>query len=187
MGREYVAHLRKMATDHLDDLGIPHHAVEADDTQTLDTQDHLERLQEAGFVYMQGGSSRFIVETLRGSRFLSEAARLRVPWVATSGATMAAGVRSVDPTVSPMWTGDGLALRALTFAAHWDTFDQRFPGFAQAYAEEAAGHPLVALDEETAIVHNGGDWTVFGERKVHVRGNGEWHTYEEGERLELPS
>ena len=186
MGREYVAQLRQLAVAHLEALGLPFVALDAEDRDHLDDHRHVRLLDGAGFVYLQGGSPGYLAATLRGSAFLDEARRSGVPWAVTSGGTMAAGRRYVDTTVAPMATGEGLGLRPHTFAAHWDTFEDRFPGYRQAYEAAAGDGVLVAVDEDAAVVHDGRGWTVHGNGHVHVHvraGGGAWSRFVAGEAL----
>lgn len=186
MGEEFVPQLRKMATDHLEGIGIEHNALLASTAEELDEHDHLAQLAVAGFVYMQGGSARYIVDTLLASRFFTEALRLGVPWVATSGGTMAAGDHAPDTSMSPVAFGPGLAMRpGVTFAAHWDTFPERFNGFREGYEQQTEDSALVALDEDTAVVDSGGQWTVFGRSAVHLRQNGAWESFTAGQTFSL--
>ena len=186
MGEEFIPQLRKMATDHLDAIGLNHIAVLASEVRELDRPDNLIHLDDAGFVYMQGGSARYIADTLSASHFFAEAVRLGVPWVGTSGATMAAGDHALDTSVSPVAFGPGLAIRpGTTFAAHWDTFPERFEGFREGYEQLTQDSALIALDEDTAVVDGGGEWTVFGNSAVHLRRNGAWQSFTAGQRFHL--
>lgn len=186
MGEEFVPQLRKMATDHLDAVGIDYVAVLASASKELDQADHLSLLADAGFVYMQGGSASYIAGTLLASRFFAEAIRLDVPWVGTSGGTMAAGDHAPDTSVSPVQFGPGLAMRpGVTFAAHWDTFPERFEGFREGYEKLTQDSVLVAIDEDTAVVDRGGEWTVFGTSAVHLRRSGAWQSFTAGQSLYL--
>src|SRR5207248_3215621 len=136
MGADMVATLRAAAVAHLTSNGVDHVVVDAIDEVGLDTDHYIRLLPDAGFVYVQGGNPRYLVDNLASTRFLAEAQRLDVPWVGTSGSAMAAGDRAPDMAPGAPWV-DGLSFRPGTnFAAHWDTYEERRPGFHDAYVAE---------------------------------------------------
>jgi cyanophycinase-like exopeptidase len=186
MGPDMVATLRAAAVEHLNTNGIEHVIVDSMDRDGLDSDENIGRLTQAGFLYVQGGNPRYLVDHLANTRFLAEAQRLDVPWVGTSGSAMAAGDRAPDLAPGAPWV-DGLKFRPGTnFAAHWDTYEDRRPGFHQAYITETGDEKqLIALDEETAILSMGKRWHVFGERSVHVLAGGDWSTYRAGDSFSV--
>ncbi len=57
----------------------------------------------------------------------------------------------------------------MLFAPHWDIVDSWVPG-ARGFIEAAtpSGGVLVALDEDTAMLGDGTNWSVQGRQGVHV-------------------
>jgi hypothetical protein len=82
----------------------------------------------------------------------------------------------------------GLGLvRDTLFAPHWDIVDTWLPGARAAITAAAPpGGILVGLDEQTAMVGDGGSWTVHGAAGIHVLRDGEWTSFTEPTRFELP-
>ena len=90
------------------------------------------------------------------------------------------GEMAPDPTGSVLerqksWYVSGLRLLpGLAFGPHWDMLDEWEPGVREFIINTTpADQRLVAMDEDTAIVGDGTDWTVLGLGEVRVFQGGE--------------
>jgi cyanophycinase-like exopeptidase len=73
------------------------------------------------------------------------------------------------------------------FAPHWDIVETWIPG-AHAFIASATpnGGTLVAIDEQTAIVGDGTQWSTHGVGGVYLHRDGAWVAeYRTGDRWEL--
>jgi hypothetical protein len=82
----------------------------------------------------------------------------------------------------------GLGLvRGALFGPHWDMIDTWVPGATEfIVASVTDGHVFVGIDEETAMLGDGGRWHVRGRGRVHVRRDGTFTSFGEGDRFDLP-
>jgi cyanophycinase len=126
---------------------------------------------DAGLVYLSGGSPTLLARTLRGT---AVAAAIEAAWRA--GAALAgcsAGAMALTawvpslrrPGTEPQ---EGLGLvPQLRVIPHFDRFERWMPDLVGRYLARAPeGTEVVGIDEETALVWDGGRWTVHGQRQV---------------------
>ena len=67
------------------------------------------------------------------------------------------------------------------FGPHWDALDGYVPGLSDFIVSSVPhGDTLFAIDERTAAVGDGSDWSVVGVAGVHVYRDGEWAHHASG-------
>ncbi|HUF59397.1 MAG TPA: Type 1 glutamine amidotransferase-like domain-containing protein [Actinomycetota bacterium] len=152
----------------------------------------LARLDGASAVYFSGGNPAYLSATLAETDFLDALLKQLDRGMAYAGCS--AGVACLneitfdsDTTeMGEVWKpGLDLVPRSL-FAPHWDIVDTWIPGARDFIIGSVPdGYTFVGLDEDTAMVGDGATWEVLGKSGIHVRTNGTWSTYRDGERFDL--
>ena len=181
-------------------LGLAHfsrldiHAEVLDLQSREDTNDPrlLARLDGASAVYFSGGNPAYLSATLAETDFLDALLKQLNRGMAYAGCS--AGVACLneitfdsDTTeMGEVWKpGLDLVPRSL-FAPHWDIVDTWIPGACDFIIGSVPdGYTFVGLDEDTAMVGDGATWKVLGKSGIHVRTNGTWSTFRDGERFDL--
>jgi cyanophycinase len=151
-------------------------------------------VDRAAMVFFSGGNPAYLAKVLAGSP-VWQRMRDRIADGSLAYGGCSAGVACLsDPTFDSdaddpahVWApGLGYFPRIL-FAPHWDIVETWIPG-AQAFitaATPAAG-TLVAIDERTALVGDGGRWSTHGAGAVYVHHEGQWvGKYRAGDSWEL--
>ena len=136
----------------------------------------LEPLERASLVYFSGGNPWFLAEALRDTPAWSTIARRLDRGLAFAGCS--AGVAflaettfdSAEEDVAHVFKpGIGYACPGVVFGPHWDRVDTWMPGARDAIAATVPpGGILVGIEEDTALVGDGQEWSVVGRHDVHV-------------------
>lgn len=174
-------------------LGIPAEVLPMKTREDAERAELVERIREASVVYFSGGNPYHLASVLRGSAFCRAMVDRLEDGLGFVGCS--AGVACLtevtydtagDLLSREVWKPGLSYVRRLLFAPHWDTVEQWFPG-AQAFivASLEPGQTLVAIDEDTAMVGDGGRWDVLGRAAVHVHRDGAWVDHHAGEGFEL--
>jgi cyanophycinase len=152
-------------------------------------------LEDAAVVFFSGGNPAYLASVLTGSPFWQRVQE-RVADGSLAYAGCSAGVACLsDPTfdsatddVERVWAPGLGYFPSILFGPHWDIVDTWIPG-ARAFIASAtpAGGHLIAIDEETALVGDGTEWTVWGKGGVYLHHDGEWvGEYRSGQSFTLP-
>jgi len=147
------------------------------------------RLRGASVTFFSGGNPAYLAETLIGTPAWSEILDGLERGMAYAGCS--AGVASLgegapdssqrDPAKGIMRPGLQL-FPATYFMPHWDALNTYIPGLRELLrAAVPAGRHIVTIDENTAIVGDGADWTVIGAGTVGVVDGDAQRTYTAGE------
>jgi cyanophycinase len=153
----------------------------------------LEPLERGSLVYFSGGNPWYLAETLRETPAWSTIAGRIEHGLAlagcSAGVTFLADVTfdsSEDQPDRVFKPGVGYALPGVVFGPHWNRVDAWLPGARDAIAATVpAGGVLVAIEEDTALVGDGSDWSVVGRRDVHVLRDGTWRRAGAGDLLDV--
>lgn len=179
---------------HFRQLGVE---VEVLDVRTRDDADRVHavgQVQDASLVYFSGGNPAYLARTLAGSALwdaIGEHMRRGMVYAGCSAGMACLGRHAPDSDVedftSALWQpGLGLFPRAW-LGPHWDALDRFAPGLvAHIEATVPDGEALLGVDEYTAVVGDGTDWTVTGVGGAHARVDGVWHHYQAGDLFHLP-
>jgi cyanophycinase len=178
---------------HYAGLGVRAEVLPMKTREDAERADLVERVREASVVYFSGGNPYHLATVLRGSAFCRAMVDRLEDGLGFVGCS--AGVACLtevtydtagDLLSKDVWKPGLSYVRRLLFAPHWDTVERWFPG-AQAFivASLEAGQTLVAIDEDTAMVGDGGHWEVLGRAAVHLHRDGAWVDHHAGDGFEL--
>ena len=153
------------------------------------------QVDEAAMVFFSGGNPAYLAKVLIGTP-VWQRIRERIGDGSLAYGGCSAGVACLsDPTfdsdsedADTVWAPGLGYFPAILFAPHWDIVETWIPG-AHAFITAATpvGGMLVAIDEQTAIVGDGSQWSAHGVGGVYVHHEGNWVAeYRAGDRWELP-
>ncbi len=143
------------------------------DRADADSADLAALVEGAGLIYLSGGNPPYLARTLRGSavwRAIVDAWEAGAALAGCSAGAMALtgwvpDIREASADVDP---GLGV-VPEFRVIPHFDKLLQWMPDLVDRFLEtSAAGVTLVGIDEETALIGEGGVWTVYGEQAVWV-------------------
>jgi cyanophycinase len=154
------------------------------DRASADQPELARELESAGFVFMLGGFTRYLAETLADSRVL-EAMRIAHRAGAVIGGSSAGAMVLCEHYFDQE---SGQALPGLNFLPnccvlpHHDRFGKNW---APALERMLPGVPLLGIDEETGLLTDGpaGAWTVYGKGTVTLYGPHGRSIFHHGQRL----
>jgi cyanophycinase len=144
-------------------------------------------LEAAGVVFMLGGFTRHLAETLEGSpawEAIKSAHRAGAVVGGSSAGAMVLCEFYFDPASGKVLPGLNL-LPHICVLPHHDTFGQEW---APRLAPLLPGSLLVGIDEETGLLNDGphGQWTVYGRGAVTLYKPDGRAVFHHGQRLGLP-
>jgi cyanophycinase len=180
--------------EHYRSLGVPVAFLELRTREDADDERFVRALDDASFVFFSGGNPARLAGALVGSAFwaaLQDRMRDGLPYAGCSAGVAVLTERTFDSEVGifgdEVWAAGLGFVRGAVFGPHWDMVDRWFPGATDfIVASVREGEVFVGLDEDTAIVGDGTTWSVLGRQKIHVRRDGEWTSYADGDTFELP-
>lgn len=179
----------RMGLEHYARLGADAQVVPLKNREDAERTDLASRLDEAGAVFFSGGNPGSLAATLAGTRFWRTLAANLAGGLAYGGCS--AGVAALGERAAwrlhrhTFWPGLAV-FPGTNLAPHWDAVDAYIPGLAKVLVAKL-GPPfrLVAIDERTAMVGDGGRWSVLGEGGVHVLEGGRWEDHAAGTSFDL--
>jgi cyanophycinase len=179
---------------HFEAQGVRAEVLPLKTRADAEREDVAARLAKASLVYVSGGNPAYLARTLTGTRFWRElVAELRrgLAYAGCSAGVACLTEDTFDTVVTELgpdlWK-PGLGLvRDVLFGPHWDIVDSWIPGARDfIIGSVPPGRAFVGLDEETAMVGDGREWSVLGRGAVHVLADGAWRSFRAGETLPLP-
>lgn len=179
--------------EHFASLGLEAEVLPVRTRDDADRPDLAATLEDASVVYLSGGNPAHLSEVLRGTAVW--AALLRGLDRGMGYAGCSAGVACLTETTYDSDSDDfeaifrpGLGIvRDALFGPHWNMIDTWVPGATEFIVSSVGdGHVFVGIDEDTAMLGDGERWQVRGRGRVHVRVDGSFVRYGEGESFELP-
>jgi cyanophycinase len=160
-----------MGLEHYEELGIPADVVPLKTRDDVEREDLIRMLDSASVVFFSGGNPAYLASVLIGSSFW-EAVLSRMDggmgYGGCSGGVACLGEVAIDSSVtdfgsSELWKPGLRLFPNVWFGPHWDALDRYVPGLqAQFVAAVPAGARLLAIDERTAVVGDGKEWSVMG-------------------------
>ncbi len=147
------------------------------------------KVADAAIVFFSGGNPAHLSATLTGTPFWTAVLRGLDRGLAYAGCSagiaclgdVAPDSTSNDPTSAHFWR-PALGLFPKTyFGPHWDALDVYIPGLrAMIVGSVPSDCRLLAIDENTAVVGDGKEWTVLGAGRAALLEDGEWGEYPSG-------
>jgi cyanophycinase len=180
---------------HYGRLGVDAEVVPIKTREDADDPANVARLERASAVYFSGGNPYHLATVLQGSAFCREmysSMDRGLAYVGCSAGVACLTETTYDTAVEDLTTGEiwkpGLGyVHRMLFAPHWDIVDDWFPGAREYIAASLEpGQTLVAIDEGTAMVGDGAEWSVLGGARVHLLCDGEWTEHPSGDTFRLP-
>ncbi|MEM8534040.1 MAG: Type 1 glutamine amidotransferase-like domain-containing protein [Chloroflexota bacterium] len=172
-------------------LGASHatvlHLIDADSANDLAI---AEQLRTSRLIYLLGGFTHYLGETLRGSASWQAMMTAYQSGAVIAGSSAGAMVLCewyYNPENQQMFQGLGLVTRACVLP-HYDTFGHRWVQRLTALLPDAA---LLGIDERTGMLNDGGNpterqWCVYGQGDITIHRKGQTQTYTEGDLFPFP-
>jgi cyanophycinase-like exopeptidase len=191
-GDEVFGSWASKGLQHFANAGTDAEVVALKTRADADRDDLVARLDGASVAYFSGGNPWYLAETLRDTAFFGALMARMNDGLAYVGCS--AGVACLTEMTYDSDTEEfeqvfkpGLGfVRGVQFGPHWDMVDTWIPGATEFIVGAVPeGETFVGIDEDTAIVGDGRDWSVLGRQSVHVRRGGEWERYADGGGFEL--
>ena len=167
---------------HYGSLGMAAEIVPIKTREDATRREFVARLDGASVVYFSGGNPAYLAATLVDTPFwgaLRERMEHGLAYVGCSAGVACLGDRAPDSDAQRFADGfwePGLGVfHGVWFGPHWDALEGYVPGLSDFIVSSVPrGDTLFAIDERTAAVGDGSDWSVVGVAGVHVYRDGEW-------------
>lgn len=165
----------QMGSDHFRALGaepVPVMVLNRSDAEDAKWRDAIARVD---WIYFSGGSPGYVVATLTGTPFWSAVLARHAAGAILAGSSGGAMMLGATTLVPLARGADGLPTKATTRAAlgllpgiivapHFDILPPaRIARWIEAWP---SGHRLLGIDEDTAVIEDGGRWTARGRGRV---------------------
>lgn len=174
-GEDVFAHWARMGIEHYERMGLAPEVLEVRTREDAQDAAIARSIEGARLIFFSGGNPGHVAKTLQDT----------VVWQAIldaleHGASFggcSAGAAAIGP-LAPDVAGDeieawvpGLALLPRAYVMpHFDQLDNYGEGLRDLVIGMCPpGATLVGIDEETALMGNGADWSVAGARSVWLR------------------
>ena len=186
----------QMGSDHFRALGAEPVPVMVLDRADAEDARWRDAVATVDWIYFSGGSPGYVVATLAGTPFWSAVLARHASGAILAGSSGGAMMLG-ETTLVPLARGpDGLPTKATTRAAlgllpgiivapHFDILPPaRLARWIEAWP---AGHRLLGIDEDTAVIENSGRWTARGRGRVVIGTSFEdgMTTYHDGGLVDL--
>jgi cyanophycinase len=178
-----------LGLDHYAAANIPAELVPLKTLDDANDPDLVAKVDGAAVVFFSGGNPAYLATTLKDTPFWEAVLRGLDRGMAYAGCSagiaclgeVAPDSTSNDPTSAHFWRA-GLGLFPKTyFGPHWDALDVYVPGLRQTIIASVPGDSrLLAVDEDTAVVGDGTEWSVMGAGRAALLEDGEWSEFPSG-------
>ena len=179
---------------HYEGIGVPAEVLRLKTREDAERPEFSVALEDASVVFFSGGNPAYLSATLQGTSFWAALLRAMERGVAYGGCS--AGVACLPEQVPDsdadefgpdLWRPGLGVFEDAMLGPHWDALDSFVPGLTEFIVSSVpAGCRLVGVDEQTALLGDGEDWTVTGAGGVHVLLDGTWEHHPAGEVFRLP-
>lgn len=167
---------------HFGSLGIPAKVVPLKSREDAGRAELVAKVGGASIAYFSGGNPAFLSSVLVGTPFwdaLREAMGRGLAYIGCSAGVACLGDKAPDSDAERfddgLWQPGLGVFHGAWFGPHWDALDSFVPGLSNFIVSSVPrGDTLFAIDERTAVVGDGTDWSVMGVAGVHVYRDGEW-------------
>lgn len=173
-GDESVGRWLRMGVEHFSALGADVHPLRIIDRTSADDPANAAILEQADLIYFSGGSPRYVLETMKGSKAWAAATKAWEQGAVYAGCSAGAMIlgRKV-PDFRRLGLGgqaDGFAVIPAEYVVpHFDHVGP-FKQFVNVLRRGLKdGQFILGIDEDTALVGRvDGDWRVMGKSGVHL-------------------
>jgi cyanophycinase-like exopeptidase len=173
---------------HFDSLGIPAEVVPLKSRDDAGRAELVAKLEGASVAYFSGGNPAFLSSVLIDTPFwdaLFQAMGRGLAYIGCSAGVACLGDKAADSGAQRFDDGvwqPGLGVfHGVWFGPHWDALDSFVPGLTDFIVSSVpSGESLFAIDERTAVIGDGAEWSVVGVAGVHVYRDGEWTDHPTG-------
>jgi cyanophycinase len=180
--------------DHYGRSGIEAEVVALKTRDDAFRGDLIDALGRGSIAFFSGGNPALLASVLRDTPWwaaLLEAMNHGLAYAGCSAGVASLGDLALDSTRhewgDDLWHPGLRVFPGTMFGPHWDALDGYVPGLTEFIASSVPdGDRLVGIDEDTAIVGDGVDWTVVGNGGVHVLEDGSWRRFASGDDMRLP-
>ncbi len=174
--------------EHYGRMGVSAEVVPLKTREDAGRPEIVSKLDEASAVFFSGGNPADLAAILMDTPFWRALIDAMVRGLAYGGCS--AGVACL-PDISPdssiaslddaVWKPGLRLFRDVVFMPHWDALDSFLPGLTDfVIASVPEGSSLFTIDENTAVVGDGSDWSVVGAGGAHVMLDGMWQHHGPG-------
>ena len=158
------------------------------DRASAESPDVAAELRAARLIYLLGGFTHYLGQTLLGSASWQAIAEAHAAGAVVAGSSAGAMVLCeyyYDPQAGRVVAGLGMVPRACVLPHH-DTFGK---GWAPRLAELLPGSLLLGIDERTGMLNDGpaGTWRVYGQGAVTIYRGGRPVAHRPGDEFVLES
>jgi cyanophycinase len=179
---------------HYERVGVPAEVLPLKVRDDASRAELVDRVRSASVVFVSGGNPWYVATVLGGTPLWAAVCARLNDGLAYAGCS--AGVAcltemtydSATQDMGSIWQrGLGFVGGGVLFGPHWDIVDGWVPGAREFItASTPPGGVLVGLDEDTAMVGDGAEWTVHGRQRIHVYRDGSWASHDAGSSFRLP-
>lgn len=181
----------RMGLAHYARLGVEAEVVPLKTRQDASRPELARLLDDASLAFFSGGNPAYLATTLLGTPFwtaLLQALGRGMAYGGCSAGIACLGELAPDSAVRSLvperWRPGLRLFPGVLFGPHWDAMQVRRPELKQFLLSALPdGGLLVGVDERTALVGDGSEWTVMGVGGVHVYQDGAWRQLRAGEPL----
>ena len=178
--------------EHYAATGVPAEVLPLRSREDAHRDDVVLRLDDASMIFFSGGNPARLTEAVNDTPFwaaLTAAMREGLPYAGCSAGVACLTEVTYDSDVQDfdsIWAPGLGYVRQTLFGPHWNILDTWIPGATDFIAGSVKpGQTFVGLDEDTAMVGDGGTWEVIGSAKIHAMRDGEWNRYGHGDTFDL--
>jgi cyanophycinase-like exopeptidase len=192
-GDEVFEMWSRKGLDHYRGLGIEAEVLPLKTRADAENPAFAKTLHSASMVYFSGGNPAYLASTLAGTHFwrvLRRALTRGLVYAGCSAGAACLGPQAPDTTVEgltmDLWKPGLRFLPSVYVGPHWDALDSYEAGLREFFTTSVpANCKLLAIDESTAVVGDGTDWTVVGKSAAHVWAGHVWLDFPAGTSFSL--
>lgn len=179
---------------HFESAGVTAEVLPLRTREDAARPDLVERLEGASVAYFSGGNPAFLASVISDTPFwaaLRAGMDRGLAYVGCSAGVACLGDKAPDSGAGEfgddLWRPGLGVFPGVWFGPHWDALDSYVPGLTGfIVASVPAGGTLLAIDEDTAVVGDGDEWSVVGVSGAHVYRDGDWSHHPSGASFSLP-
>jgi len=171
-GEHVVAKWHRLGAEQAERLDVEQVIVPVASRADANDPEVAALVEGAGLIYLSGGHPAFLADTLRDTLVWETIDRVWRAGAALAGCSAGAMVMGAwVPNVRGSGGATGLGvLPHVRVLPHYDAYFARVANARARFRGDDATVTLVGIDEDTALIHDGGEWRVAGHSKVWLLG-----------------